>query len=232
MEVESAGHRLFDRSQEYDAELNQGLGLYGEDKHFFLAARVDDLQKQLGATRPRSILDFGCGFGDSSQHLAGVYPEARVLGIDTSDQALEHATRAHGSQRVQFRPVADFEAAEEFDLCYVNGVFHHIEPEERISTLEVLRRALVPGGRLALFENNPWNPGTRILMKRLSFDQDAIPINPREARQLLRRGGFAECGSARFLFWFPRALAPLRFLEPWLCGVPLGAQYCLLATRS
>ncbi len=49
------------------------------------------------------------------------------------------------------------------DVAYCNGVFHHIAPDERPRRS---RRsgALRPGGVFALFENNPWNPGTRLVM--------------------------------------------------------------------
>ena len=55
---------------------------------------------------------------------------------------------------------------------------------------------------------------------------------PPAARALLQGAGFARCEPARFLFFFPRPLAWLRFSEPWLAGVPLGAQYCVLASRG
>ena len=132
MEVESAGHRLFDRSQEYDAELNQGLGLYGEDKQFFLAGRVSDLQKQLGEARPGSILDFGCGFGDSSRHLAAMYPEAQVLLFDFGYSSYvlskacggDHYAIASGTHALAFCPLAGVD-----------------DPHERVWAQEWLRTA-------------------------------------------------------------------------------------------
>ena len=42
--------------------------------------------------------------------------------------------------------------------------------------------ALLTGGVLALFENNPWNPGTRLVMKRIPFDRNAQTISPRAGR--------------------------------------------------
>ena len=94
-----------------------------------------------------------------------------------------------------------------------------------------VRQALVPGGHFALFENNCWNPGTRLLMRRLELDRNAIPISPSEAQRLLRRGGFSRCTAPQFLFWFPRPVAMLRFAEPWLVRIPFGAQYLVLGTK-
>ena len=223
---------LFDRSEEYDALLAQGLRLSGEDRHYFIAGRLSGLREWLGPEfRPRAILDFGCGIGDTAARLADLHPEAEVTGVDAAERAVEQARRTHRDPRVRFETLAEFRPEGRYDLCYSNGVFHHIAPSERLRAASLVRAALAPGGRFALMENNPWNPGTRMVMRRIPFDRDAIPISPRRARSLLRAAGFA-LAPTRFLFFFPRPLAALRFLEPALSRVPLGAQYCVLATRD
>jgi len=109
--------------------------------------------------------------------------------------------------------------------------FHHIEPESRIAAVQNIHRALRPGGRLALFENNPWNPGTRLVMSRIPFDRDAITLSLPEAKHLVRCGGFTETPASWSLFYFPQPLAFLRFSERALSYLPLGAQYCVLAAK-
>ena len=96
--------------------------------------------------------------------------------------------------------------------------------------LAQVHRALRPDGLFAFWENNPWNPGTRWAMSRVPFDADAIVIRPGEARRLLRAAGF-HLLSTDFLFYFPRALSALRFLEKSLVKVPLGGQYLVLAQK-
>src|SRR5262249_820359 len=153
----SVSTSLFDKSEEYDAMLRQGIRLSGEDKWFFIDGRLGELKSQLpGTISPRRILDFGCGIGDTTRRLAEVFPGAMLIGLDTAEAALDHAQRNHGSSQIAFRSLHNFTDQEAFDLCYVNGVFHHIEPAERVGVLHRIRQALVPGGRLALFENNPW----------------------------------------------------------------------------
>lgn len=224
---------LFDKSDEYEAMLAQGLRLSGEDRHFFIEGRLLALRDLLGtAFRPRAILDFGCGIGDTAARLASLFPDAEVMGIDAAPGAVEHARRAHGSERVRFETLDAFAPRGRFDLCYSNGVFHHIAPSERVGAARLVRDALAPNGRFALMENNPWNPGARWVMRRIPFDRDAIPITPPQARSLLRGAGFTQCEPTRFLFIFPRALAWLRFAEARLARLPLGAQYCVLASRD
>jgi hypothetical protein len=88
----------------------------------------------------------------------------------------------------------------------------------------------VPGGMFALWENNPWNPGTRYIMSRVPFDKDAITMTPPETRRLLRNAGF-EIVRTDFLFLFPHLLRALRPLERVLAPLPLGGQYLVLARK-
>jgi SAM-dependent methyltransferase len=223
---------LFDLSNEYDAMLNEGLRLSGEDKFFFLKGRVADLQKELGIKNVSKILDFGCGIGDSTHYLSSVFTGAKVHGVDTAFNAITHARLKYNQPAVSFELLNNFNADDEYDLCYVNGVFHHIPPHLREDALRVIYKALKPTGMLALFENNPWNPGTRLVMSRISFDKDAILLTPRETRSLLSSVGFKKIINTRFLFYFPRVLSFLRRIEPFLVKVPFGAQYYVLAQKK
>ena len=92
--------------------------------------------------------------------------------------------------------------------------------------------SLSPGGFFGLFENNPWNPGTRLVMSRIPFDRGARTLSPRSARALLSSCGFRSIGRTRYLFFFPGPLRWLRFTEPHLRRAPLGAQYWLLGQKS
>ena len=222
---------LFDLSAEYEHMLNQGIRLSGEDRHFFLEGRVRYLMGILPLHfQPKRILDFGCGIGDTTSHLAAMFTEAEVIGVDEAEKAVEHAREQFGCARVRFERVESLRN-DYFDLAYVNGVFHHIPTGERIGAFNLIRRSLSSGGMLALFENNPWNPGARMVMKRIPFDRDAIMISPREAVQLVVESGFQRSPLARSLFYFPHCLAWLRATEVVLDRLLLGAQYCVLAQK-
>jgi len=218
---------------DYDRALAQGIAVSGEDKEYFAAGRVRWLAqrlKELGE-HPRNILDFGCGTGTGSRFLAENFSEANVLGVDVSGPSLETARRAHGSARVRFALTSEHRPVGGIDLAFCNGVFHHIPPAERAAAVDFVRRSLRPGGLFALWENNPWNPGTRYVMSRIPFDRGAITLTPPGARQLLGGGGF-EILRTDFLFVFPRILGWLRGIEPWLARWPLGAQYLVLCRHT
>jgi len=217
----------------YESALNQGLALSGESREHFAHERVRWLAARLAdlGVQPRSILDYGCGTGDTAPELLLQLRAQTVVGVDVSRDSLEVARRVHTDPRLQFRITTELGEAGRFDAAYCNGVFHHVEPEQRLDALRSIHRCLSPDGHFAFFENNPWNPGTRLVMRRIPFDRDAQLISPPLARALLTRAGF-DVVRTDFLFVFPRALAVLRPLEPRLVHLPFGAQYLVLCRKT
>lgn len=224
---------LFDLSDEYEAMLMEGVRLSGEGMAFFQEGRLSLLQERArNHGRIERILDFGCGLGYTSARLREIFPGAEVTGVDTSDKVLAAARERNGGAGMTYRNVTSMQdQAAGFDLCYVNGVFHHIAPAQRAGTVEWIRGLLRPGGVLALFENNPWNFGARMVMARIPFDRDAQMLSPRETANLMRRSGFTIAGIDS-LFFFPRALKALRAAEPYLSWTRLGAQYLVRGVRA
>jgi hypothetical protein len=90
---------------------------------------------------------------------------------------------------------------------------------------------LRPGGIMALFENNPWSPPARLVMRRIPFDRGAQMVRPATARRLLRDAGFSPASPPTYLFFFPHAVRRLRRIEPSLRRVPAGAQYLVIGRR-
>jgi SAM-dependent methyltransferase len=153
-----------------------------------------------------------------------------VTGVDVSRGLLAAAQRTFKGG-VSFRQLLELPETPTFDVAISNGVFHHIPPASRPEAARYVLRRLRRGGIFALWENNPWNPGTLAVMRRIPFDRDAQTLSPLEASDLLSSVGFT-IRTRAFLFYFPRALALLRPLERFLTRVPLGGQYCIIASRE
>lgn len=223
----------FDRyAESYDTALEKGIAVSGESKDFFAAGRVQWLKRRLCALQvtPAAVLDFGCGTGSATPWLLNTFRPDRLLGVDLSERSIDLARAAHGTGAVTFQSLPNWQPGGDIDLAFCNGVFHHIPPKERAEAVRTVFSSLQPGGWFALWENNPWNPGTRYVMSRIPFDRDAIMLWPAQARRMLREGGF-EIAGTDFLFIFPNVLKAFRALEPALCKLPFGAQYQILARR-
>ena len=214
----------------YDQALQNGLSLSGETKDFFANGRVNILARLLGARPFPRILDYGCGTGSATPYLRALPNVSAVIGVDISDKSLDCARATYQHPHVEFHNLSTLSQLASFDLAFCNGVFHHIPTFERLGSLSQIYHALKPNGLFAFWENNPWNPGTRWVMSRVSFDRDAILLWPKEARRLLSEAGF-EVVLTHFAFIFPKALGFLRFAEWPLRNLPLGAQYMLLARK-
>lgn len=216
----------------YDRDLARGLAATGEDRNYFARGRVEWLRRCLDRMQVAAgfTLEFGCGTGSNIPFLVEVAGATSVVGIDTSGKSLEVARNKFGSPQVKFYGPGEYHAARSADLVFCNGVFHHIAPPDRAAALQYLYRCLRPGGLLALWENNPWNPGTRYVMRRIRFDRDATTLSPPESRRMVRAAGF-EVLRTDCLFIFPHFLRWLRALEPHLSQLPLGGQYQVLCRR-
>jgi SAM-dependent methyltransferase len=152
---------------------------FAHERVRWLAARLSDLGVQ-----PSSILDYGCGtaappsFSDNSTR--------ERWSASTPRASLDVARRA--PTRLQFRSTSDLGAAGQFELVYCNGVFHHVDPSGA-GCAGFVHRSLSAGGYFALWENNPWNPGTRPSAAHSvrSRREAAVAATPQAARRRIRR---------------------------------------------
>ena len=220
-----------DFARSYDEDLARGISVSGESKDYFAQKRADWTARRLASLGPppATLLDFGCGTGGSVGYLLGWPGVERLTGVDPSAASLGIARRDHADARADFR-LPDAPPPTGLDLAYTNGTFHHITAGERPAALRYVFETLRPGGIFVMWENNPLNPGTRLVMSRCAFDRDAEPFAARSARRQLRAAGFGIVRTDH-LFIFPRSLRFLRPSERWVSGLPLGAQYAVFARR-
>ncbi len=99
------------------------------------------------------ILDAGCGTGEATSRLAGLFPRATVLGVDIVDTHLELARSRYQSlaTRLSFEHQSVYELAaadDSFDLTVCRHVIHAIPYPDRV--LAELKRVTCPSGYLHL----------------------------------------------------------------------------------
>jgi trans-aconitate methyltransferase len=219
-------------AKNYDEALSKGLSITGEGPAFYAENRVavTNLLIEPKKIPIERILDFGCGIGTSIPFLAEAFSPMEIVGVDVSEEMLAEARARLDLTRVRLQSVEQALRDGEFNLVYCNGVFHHIGLEQRAKAFLRIFDSLRPAGYFALWENNPLNPGTRLVMAKCPFDKEVTPILPSQATKMLKTTGFrVETVLSRF--FFPRLLDFLRPLEPWLSPSLLGGQYLVLARK-
>lgn len=213
-EVEKFDHY----AQTYREAHRESVRLSGEAPEYFAEHKLHCLERA-GVGPDQRLLDYGCGTGT----LLGL-SSARfrsIAGFDPSHESL--ALAREQAPRATFYTEEDAIPDAAFDVAILSGVLHHVPPNERGRLVSRVAAKLTPGGRLFVFEHNPYNPLTRRAVQACPFDDDAILLPPSEVRGLLERAALAGVRQD-FVLFFPRALAPLRPLEPLLRWCPLGAQ--------
>jgi SAM-dependent methyltransferase len=215
-----------DYVKDYTALHAKSLAASGEDPEYFAQYKLACL-KRFGAPKTGALLDYGCGIGNVTSCLATYFEN--VHGYDPSSQSLDTV-----KQRI---PQGTFHSDPEtlpkahFDTAILSGVLHHVPRPERIGLLQTVLSTLRPGGRLFVFEHNPLNPLTQRLVATCEFDDDADLLWPWNARDLVRRSGFAAV-QLDYIVFFPKPLALLRPLEPHLRWLPAGAQTLTIGTKG
>jgi trans-aconitate 2-methyltransferase len=129
---------------------------------------VRDLLAALPPIDAHSVIDLGCGPGNSTEVLAACYPRATISGIDSSSDMIEAARRR--LPHVSFA-VADLQAWKDqgpFDVILANAVLQWVDNHE--SLLPRLVERLAPGGALAVqMPDNLDEPAHR-LMRQVAAD--------------------------------------------------------------
>jgi hypothetical protein len=93
-----------------------------------------------------------------------------------------------------------------------------------------MARVTRPGGIVAIFEHNPWNPLTRKVVRDCEFDVGVELLSRRRTVELLSAAGL-EVEEWRYIVFFPREGGGLRRVERSVARLPLGAQYYTAARR-
>lgn len=189
------------------------------------------LLKERGLSPPEStVIDAGCGTGTAEEYLASHFK--KMVGVDCSSGMIDQARRKE-IPKTDFTvadasaiPLPDRSAQAIFSFC----IFHHADPRQIAALLAESKRLLAPGGILAIFEHNPWNPLTRYVVQKCPVDVEVNLISAPRLRRWVKEAGFEDL-ETRFIVFFPRSLKPLLGLEPFLAWCPMGGQYGLVARK-
>ncbi len=220
-------------ARDYRSVHTQNIKISGVDSYYFAEHKVKYIAKY-ETDQNIEILDFGCGDGAVDLYINKYFPAAKIEGVDISRESVEIAT-SHNIPNTNYSVFNGLELDfphGTFDVVILASVLHHVDKSKHIAVLTEIRRVLKPGGRLYIFEHNPYNPVTKHIVRTCIFDKDACLLTPSYAGKILKQSNF-EMTRKSFVLFFPRNkyfkfLLPL---EKWLVKIPLGAQYFTRACK-
>ena len=142
--------------------------LYGKfERERTRAAR--DLLANVPLGAARLVYDLGCGPGNSTQLLARRFPEAKIVGIDTSEAMLAWARRRLPSGDFIRLDIAQWTPERPPDVIFANAALQFVPDHEAL--LPRLMASLAPGGCLAVQMPDVLHESSHTLMRILATEE-------------------------------------------------------------
>src|SRR5579862_646819 len=125
-----------------------------------------DLLAQVPLRQARMAVDVGCGPGNSTELLVARYPDAAVIGLDSSKDMLRQARER--LPRCQFieADLATWMPQEPLDLLFANAVLQWVPDHQAV--MKRLVEALPPGGVLAAQMPDNTREPSHVLMQEVA----------------------------------------------------------------
>jgi trans-aconitate methyltransferase len=97
------------------------------------------------------VLDIGCGEGKITAAIAASLPNARVVGVDSSEQMINLAQKAYPTDhnpnlRFELMDAQKLSFREEFDVAFSNAALHWVLDQKNVLT--GVKRSLKSGGKI------------------------------------------------------------------------------------
>src|SRR5271154_3012603 len=87
---------------------------------------VRDLLAAVPDMQARSVIDLGCGPGNSTEVLAARFPGAAVQGLDSSSDMIDAARRRLPNVQFSTQAIETWDAEGPFDVILANAVFQWV----------------------------------------------------------------------------------------------------------
>lgn len=118
---------------------------------------AEDLLARVPHPAPATVVDLGCGPGNSTRLLADRWPDAEVIGIDSSETMLERARADHPDVRFELGDMTNWSPDEPVDVVFANASLHWLP--DHSTRLRPLLEHVATGGSLAMqIPNNSDQP--------------------------------------------------------------------------
>jgi trans-aconitate 2-methyltransferase len=101
---------------------------YGDER----SRPFGDLLARVGASKPRAVVDLGCGPGNLTATLPQRWPDARVEGIDSSPEMVAQASELNAGVVFAAGDVCDWSPDPDVDVVISNAVLQWVPGHEEL----------------------------------------------------------------------------------------------------
>jgi trans-aconitate 2-methyltransferase len=188
-----------------------------------------DLLRRVALDEPREVVDLGCGPGNSTELLVRRFPQARVVGTDTSQAMLERARERLPGTVFEQSDIATWKPPAPVDLVYANAALQWVPDHEAL--LPRLLGAVAPGGALAVqMPDNLDEPSHALMRETAAQAPFAAHVGDAETvrARILRAADYYDLlsGAAAVDIWRTTYYHPMRdagAIVQWLRATGLKA---------
>ncbi|MFC0240119.1 trans-aconitate 2-methyltransferase [Rhodopseudomonas telluris] len=128
-----------------------------------------DLLAQVPTVAPGKVADIGCGPGNSTALLVERWPEASVIGVDTSADMLRQARERLPQHKFIEANVAHWAPPAGTEVLFANAVFQWVP--DHLKHLKRLVSGLGAGGVLAVQMPDNLDEPSHIMMREVAFQE-------------------------------------------------------------
>jgi ubiquinone/menaquinone biosynthesis C-methylase UbiE len=177
------------------AQYDRFAKIYDRRWRSYITNTLTFLMEHLRLAGHETILDVACGTGELERLLSDAYPEAKLVGVDISDQMLEIAQSKFSDQHnVEFfktNAIAlPFNDAS-FDLVVTASAFHYFP--NPIAALREMHRVLKPNGKVVVMDwcRDFWFCQVLDFILKLTDSAYSTCYTQRELHSFLNRANFS-----------------------------------------
>lgn len=223
-----------DYTETYQKEIESSIGFIGQESEFFLHLKAVKLlelaEKYLNNVKNIKVLDVGSGVGLMDELLKDKF--GNLYGVDVEQGVVKKAAETNPSVNYKVYDGLKFPFSDnEMDYVFAVNVMHHVIPERWSNFMKEMHRVTRKGGLAAVFEHNPYNPLTRLVVGRCEFDRDAVLLKKKNLKRLFSNAGF-EIAESSYIIFFPFRNKIFRETEKIIGWLPMGAQYYTAGIKS
>jgi trans-aconitate 2-methyltransferase len=132
-----------------------------------------ELLARVGAESPRTVVDLGCGPGNLTALLARRWPQARIAGVDSSEEMVAAARAATSGIDLEVGDLREWRPAERVDVLVSNATLQWLP--DHLDLLPTLVGHLAPGGWLALQVPGNVDQPSHTIRDELAAEPDWAP---------------------------------------------------------